>query len=135
MTAKEYLDRIRLLEKRISAMKMRSEEYDRLSLSIPGQDFTRERVDHTPSYEAPFVKWIMKKHDIDMEISKLEAILKDMQAEALLKIEELPNEDFKNVLVLRYLKYMKWEEICESLFASRRTIMRWHESALELLKI
>ena len=37
MTAKEYLDRIRLLERKISAMKMRSEEYDRLSSMSYGE--------------------------------------------------------------------------------------------------
>ena len=117
-------------------MKMRSAEYDRLSLSITGPSYG-EKIGSNPNRntEAPFLKWIIKKHDLDLEIEKLEKKLKDMQAEALLKIEELENEDYKNLLLLRYLKYLSWDEICKSLYAARRTIMRWHEKALELLKL
>ena len=99
MTAKEYLERIGKLERKISAMKMRSAEYDRLSLSIPGPSYG-ERIGSNPNRntEAPFLKWIIKKHDLDLEIEKLEKKLKDMQAEALLKIEELENEDFTEIL-------------------------------------
>ena len=121
---------------RIFTMKMRSQEYDRLSLSIPGPSYG-EKIGSNPNRntEAPFLKWIIKKHDLDLEIEKLEKKLKDMQADALLKIEELDNEDYKNVLMMRYIKYMEWNDICKSLFAARRTIMRWHEKALELLKL
>lgn len=136
MTSKEYLERIGKLERKINAMKMRSKEYDRLSLSIPGPSYG-EKIGSNPNRntEAPFLKWIIKKHDLDLEIEKLEKKLKDMQADALLKIEELDNEDYKNVLMMRYIKYMEWNDICKSLFAARRTIMRWHEKALELLKL
>ena len=136
MTSKEYLERIGNLERKINAMKMRSAEYDRMSLSIPGPSYG-ERIGSNPNRntEAPFLKWLMKKDEIDREIEKLEKKLKDMQAEALLKIEELDNEDYKNVLVMRYIKYLSWEEICKSLYAARRTIMRWHEKALELITV
>lgn len=38
--------------------------------SIPGQNFTTPRVDHTPSYEAPFVRWILKASDVEAELKK-----------------------------------------------------------------
>jgi len=133
MTAKEYLEQIGKLDKKIKAMKMRSEEYDRLSLSIPGQDFSRERVDHTPNYEAPFVKWIIKKHDLDVQIKELEEQLKNLQAEALLKIESLDNEDYKNVLMMRYVKNMDLNEVAKYLFISLSTAKRWHRDALDSL--
>lgn len=136
MTSKEYLERIGKLERKINAMKMRSSEYDRLSLSIPSPSYG-EKIGSNPNRntDAPFLKWIIKKHEIDAEIVKLEAKLKEMQADALLKIEALDSEDHKNVLMMRYIKYMEWNDICKSLFASRRTIMRWHEKALELIVV
>lgn len=135
MTSKEYLEQIGKLEHKIKCMKLRSEEYDRLSMSLPSQDFTRDRVQTTPNLDAPFVKWIMKKAELDKQIENNEKKLKELRAEAVLKIEELDNENYKNVLVLRYLKYMNWDDICCYLFASKRTVMRWHENALEGLKV
>lgn len=135
MTSKEYLEQIGKLEHKIKCMKLRSEEYDRLSMSLPSQDFTRDRVQTTPNLDAPFVKWIMKKADLDKQIENNEKKLKELRAEAVLKIEELDNENYKNVLVLRYLKYMNWDDICCYLFAAKRTVMRWHENALEGLKV
>ncbi len=135
MTSKEYLEQIGKLEHKIKCMKLRSEEYDRLSMSLPTQDFTRDRVQTTPNLDAPFVKWIMKKAELDKQIENNEKKLKELRAEAVLKIEELDNENYKNVLVLRYLKYMNWDDICCYLFAAKRTVMRWHENALEGLKV
>lgn len=135
MTSKEYLEQIGKLEHKIKCMKLRSEEYDRLSMSLPSQDFTRDRVQTTPNLDAPFVKWIMKKAELDKQIENNEKKLKELRAEAVLKIEELDNENYKNVLVLRYLKYMNWDDICCYLFAAKRTVMRWHENALEGLKV
>ena len=117
MTVKEYLEWIGKLERKINDMKMRSKEYDRFSLSIPGPSYC-ERIGSNPNRntEAPFVKWLIKKYDLDLEIEKLEKKLKDMQAEALLKIEELDNEDYKNVLVMRYIKGFEWKDLSQSLY-------------------
>ncbi|MDY2895337.1 MAG: sigma factor-like helix-turn-helix DNA-binding protein [Candidatus Enterosoma sp.] len=136
MTTKEYLERIGKLERKINAMKMRSQEYDRLSLSIPGPSYG-ERIGSNPNRntEAPFLKWLIKKHDLDLEIEKLEKKLKDMQAEALLKIEELDNEDYKNVLVMRYIKGIEWKEISQSLYVSLSTVKRWHNEALDKIVV
>lgn len=136
MTSKEYLERIGKLERKINAMKMRSKEYDRLSLSVSSVTYG-ERIGSNPNRntEAPFLKWIIKKHDLDVEIEKLEKKLKDMQAEALLKIEELENEDFKNVLVMRYLKQMEWKDIAKELYVSLSTCKRWHCDALDGVKV
>ena len=91
MTAKEYLSQIRKLEYKISRMKLRSEEYELLSHSLPGQNFDGVRVDGTRNLEAPFVKWIMKKCDLDQEIKVLEEKLVNLKAEVLLCIEILDN--------------------------------------------
>ena len=128
MTSKEYLESIGKLERKISAMKLRSQEYDRLSLSLPSQDFSRERVQTSPNLEAPFVKWVMKKVDLDRQIEEYEKNLKNLKAEALLKIEELENEDYKNVLVMRYLKYMSWDDISKALYISVSTVKRWKDN-------
>ena len=135
MTAKEYLSQIRKLEYKISRMKLRSEEYELLSHSLPGQNFDGVRVDGTRNLEAPFVKWIMKKFDLDQEIRVLEEKLVNLKAEVLLCIENLDNEDYKNVLVLHYLNGLPWEDIADKLYVCRATVFNWHRQALDNLKI
>ena len=50
-------------------------------------------------------------------------------------IEELENEDFKTILVKRYIEGENWDVIASAIFVSKRTAIRWHDAALELLKL
>ena len=161
MNAKEYLEQIRELEHKIYCMKLRSEYYDKMSLSIPGPTYG-EKIGFNPNRntEAPFMKWLIKKDEIDREIIKLvgklnllkaealvkieelttslnskEEEIKNLKADALLKIEALDNEDYKVILIERYFNHKTWNEIALKIYASEKTVRRWHENALVLLKI
>ena len=135
MTAKEYLMQVQKLEYKIKRMKQMSEEYERLSHSISSPCYDREPVSGTRNLEAPFVKWLMKKCDLDKEIEALEEKLINLKAEVMLTIETLDNEDYKNVLVLHYIKGVSWEEIAERMFVSVSTVFNWHRNSLQKLKI
>jgi len=135
MTSKEYLEQIGKLEYVIKCMKMRSEYYDKMSLSIPGPCLNREGSNGTRNLEAPFVKWLNKKFDIDAEIENKEEELNNLKAEALLKIEALNNEDYKCILIYRYFNHLNWDEIGSKVYVSRSTVKRWHSKALSLITI
>ena len=135
MTPKEYLSQVKRLEYKIRRMKERAEEYERMSLSLPGQNYDGVRVDGTRNTDAPFVKWLMKKCDLDREIEALEQKLLNLKAEIMLCIETLENEDYKNVLVLHYINGMAWDGIASKLYVGRRTVYRWHEQGLKELVI
>lgn len=135
MTTKEYLSQIQKLEYKISRMKLRAEEYERLSASIPGPNYDGIRVDGTRSNDAPFVKWLMKKLDLEQEIKALEEKLDNLKAEIMMCIEQLENEDYKNVLVMHYIKGMPWTEIADRLYVAERTIYRWNTNALQEIKV
>ena len=47
------------------------------------------------------------------------------------KIESLKNEDEKDVLMYRYIKLMKWEDICTKMQRSWKQVHRIHSSALK----
>lgn len=47
------------------------------------------------------------------------------------KIERLENEDEKDVLMYRYIKLMKWEDICVKLGHSWKQVHRIHARALK----
>ena len=136
MNAKEYLEQIRELEHKIYCMKLRSEYYDKMSLSIPGPTYG-EKIGFNPNRntEAPFMKWLIKKDEIDREIIKLVGKLNLLKAEALVKIEALENEDYKVILIERYFNHKTWNEIAMKIYTSEKTVRRWHENALVLLKI
>lgn len=51
------------------------------------------------------------------------------------KIEQLASEDEKDVLVYRYIKLMKWEDICVKMNFSWRRVHYIHSNALKNLKI
>lgn len=50
-------------------------------------------------------------------------------------IEEMPDETEKTVLRLRYIHWMKWEQIADRMGYSFRSITRIHGKALQNLKI
>lgn len=51
------------------------------------------------------------------------------------KIEQLASEDEKDVLVYRYIKLMKWEDICVKMQHSWQHIHRIHAKALKNFKM
>lgn len=136
MTTKEYLSQVYHLERKIKQLKLRSEEFERLSYSVPGPSYG-ERIGSNPNrnLEAPFVKWLMKKDEVDRKIQSLEEEVASLKATILAAIDELENEDYKNILIMRYLDILTWEEIAEKMYYSLATIKRWHNRALDMLKI
>lgn len=122
-----YLEQIGKLEHKIRCMKERADYYDRMSYSVPGPSYG-EKIGTNPNrnLEAPFVKWIIKLDEIKTEIAKKEEELKNLKAEVLMKIEALDNEDYKNILILRYIKGLEWNDICCKLYISKTTSKRWH---------
>lgn len=135
MTNKEYLSQVYLLELKIKKLKVRSEEFERLSNTVPGSNYDGIRVDGTHNQEAPYVKWIVKKSEVDNKIVTLQKELERLKVEILEVIENLENEDHKNVLIMRYLDIQTWEKIAEKLYCSTSTVKRWHGQALSNIKI
>lgn len=116
-------------------MKGRSQYYDEMSLSIPGPCLNREGLSGTRNLEAPFVKWLNKNFKIDAEIEMKEQELRNLKADALLKIETMTNEDYKYILIDKYFNHLNCDEIATKIFVSRSTVKRWHKSALSELKL
>lgn len=102
MDKKTYLCRYHNLLEKIQKKKEYIAFCDERASSIPGQDFTTPRVDHTPSYEAPFVKWIIKAADAKRELETLEEQCGRVKAEIETAISKLGDEDLQMVLIFRY---------------------------------
>lgn len=135
MTNKDYLSQVYHLELKIKQLMLRSKEFERLSFTVPGSNYYGIRVDGTHNQEAPYVKWIVKKSEVDNKIANLKKELERLKVEILQVIEKMENEDYKNVLIMRYLNSLTWEKIAERLYCSSSTVKRWHNNAVGLLKL
>lgn len=134
MDAKEYFQQIFDLTKKIEKMELLVEEYERLSLSIPGPVYGKEVV-HSPNVntEAPFVKWIGKKIDKEKEIKAAKEKLAALKAEAMLLIDVLENPTEQLILTYRYLDLWGWRRISKKLNYAESYIFELHREAMEII--
>lgn len=133
MDKKTYLCRYHNLLEKIQKKKEYIAFCDERASSIPGQDFTTPRVDHTPSYEAPFVKWIIKAADAKRELETLEEQCGRVKAEIETAISKLGDEDLQMVLIFRYIDWLSWIEISNKIYCSIASVYRKHKEAIEKL--
>lgn len=76
------------------------------------------------------IKIIMLKDEINQQIDNLV----NKKIEVMAVIDSLNNPDEINLLYMRYLQYMKWEEIAVKMNFSYKHIHRIHASALNSVK-
>ena len=136
MTSKEYLMQIYNLDHKIYMMQLEADEYRRMADVIPGGNYDKPFVKPSNrNTEAPFVKWINKALDKEKEIEKEIERLNNLKIEVTSVISQIDNGNYRMVLMLRYLKSMKIEEIAETMHYSIPSIKRWHREALEVLVV
>ena len=131
---KSYLSSYHNMLQRMEYLKRDIEVCKERELSVPGQDFTQPRVDHSPSYEAPFIKWILRRSDDEMELRKLDEKSKELKNEIAYYISKVGNLDYEMVLTYRYLDWMSWGEIGSKIYMSVATVRRVHDKAIEAFK-
>lgn len=121
------------LREKITNCKEMIEYCDRMSISIGGQSFDNEVVDHTRNLEAPFVKWIYKRMECEAKLKNLEdqyKILENKLSEYIVSFEKI---DEIQIITLRYLKWLDWPDIQDELCISESTMYRLHRRALTKL--
>lgn len=132
---KQFLSKPYRISHKIEQLEVTKHEYEILSNSIPGGNYDQPIVQKTRDLKAPFVKWIDKKMEVEFKIRELEEELNKVKTEIVAVIEKVQNQDHKNVLIMRYLNYSTWEDICDKLYVSLSTVKRWHWDALGSIKI
>ncbi len=135
MTVVEYLSQIHFIEKKIEQLTIRAAEFERLSFSVPSVSFDRVRVDCARNLDAPFVKWLVKKDEVDDEIKKLKLKAEKLKAEIFALIDQIDDEQCKNILIMRYLNNLSWEQIATEMYMSLSTVKRLHGKAKSLIQV
>lgn len=129
MQAKQYLKKIKRLD---SFVKVKQEELEELRTraeSIGSIDYSADRIQTSPNPDKlanSVIKLIMQEKKYAKAIQKLY----EYKAEAEERIEAVPNEDYKLLLTLRYLRFKTFEEIAVEMDFTFQWVHELHKRAL-----
>lgn len=132
MDAKDFLKRIRLLDKKVKA---KQREFKRMEIeaeSVKASSFC-ERVQsssNSSKVENAVVELDEYKNEIDRDIQELIKY----KRKVMKKVDMLEDPDEVDILYRRYFEFMKWEDISEATSFSARQVHNIHGSALENFK-
>ena len=135
MTKEEYLSQAAVLGRQIAKLEMNIGFYREAACSTASSSNDEPRVSRTRSTEAPFTKMVHKVLELEEKVDKLKEQRVALQAEITAVIEKLSNEDYKALLILRYLQDLDWGVVCAKLSIAKTTAMRWHREALKDINI
>lgn len=133
MTAKEWLNRGYRINLSINALRReRDTAYD-MACSVTAQ-YSGERVQTSKSNtaEKKIVSYVTYNERINEQIAKLMAVKTEI-IEAVSKVED---SILRAILIDRYCRFMKWDEIADEIHYSNVHTIRLHGKALaEMQKV
>lgn len=130
MTAKQYLSSLKRLD---SIIKQKTEELEDLkskSKSIRSIDYSAERVQKSPSTDAPFVKILDNIVDLSNEIAEDIDRLIAQQHTIIFQIQELKNPIYIDILYKKYVQFKRFEKIAVEMNYNYEYIRQLHGHAL-----
>ena len=131
MNAKQYLRQAYKLNERIKDKQERIECLRLMSTSIGAIDYSKDRVQSSPSGDAPFARQVMQIVQFEEELEEDKNRMKELFAQISRQIDKLENTNHILVLSKRYLLMKTWEQIAEDMNYSVMQIHRIHKEALE----
>ena len=131
MKAKEYLQRLKKLDIKINQKIKELEDLKVTARSVKSIDYSKERVQSSPSTEAPFVKTVEKINILENEINAKIDEFVDEKDKIINQIQGLDDSMYINILYKHYVEFMTFEKIAVDLNYSIRNIYVIHEKALQ----
>lgn len=111
MKAKEYLQQLQRLNTVIEQKIKELGELRSMSISVGGIDYSKERVQTSPSGDAPYVKIINRMIDLDEEINREIDKFVDEKHKIINQIQSLQNPIHIQLLYKRYVEFKRLEVI------------------------
>ena len=129
---KDFLNRGYRIKERIAAKERRIDEWRRRAESITAEIKPVASFSSTPSKKVEDAACAIAdlQSEIRAEIYELAAV--ELEIGRLIKESGLDDTD-QFMMELRYLNYMRWEEIAVALHYAYRWVMRRHKKALLFL--
>jgi len=134
MDKKKYLRQAYRLDHKIQS-EMREVENLKEMAGSPQSPSLEPHYNPNKQTEAYFVKCYRKIWDLEEKIESEILLLTSLKEQIHETIETVPDKDEQMVLRYRYIEGMSWEDIGVKLYAGRSTVNRWHDQALEHMKM
>lgn len=127
---KEELTEIIIADKKIRAKKETAAALYELATSVPGIDTTTLKVQTSSRSENEIIN---KYLDLERELKKDIAAVLEKKEVVYKKLQVLDGLE-KDIMQLRYIGGLSWDEIADKVNISSRHVYRIHDKALEKLK-
>lgn len=131
MKAKEYLQQLQRLDTVINQKIKEVQDLRLQAQGTGGLDYSKERVQSSPSGDAPFVKPICRTIDLEAEINAEIDKFVDEKHKIINQIQGLKNSDYISLLFKRYVEFKSLEKICVEMNFSYDYIKHLHGYALQ----
>ena len=133
MRAIKYLNQIKKLDELINRKVRTSEHWREMAYNI-SVDYKEECINKSHATNAPFEKCIERADELEREVSADTDRLAELKIEVEEKISLIEDEACQDVLRLRYIELMLWEDVIASMDKSRSHVFRKHSKALRQME-
>ena len=131
MRAKEYLQQLRRLDTVIDQKIKELDDLKVKSTCIGGFDYSKERVQTSPSSDAPYVKTVSRMIDLNEEINRDIDDFVDRKHKIINEIQSLENTKHIQILFKKYVEYKTFEQISVEMNYTYQYIVLLHGYALK----
>ena len=130
MNAKEYLSQITAFEKKLQEKKLNLEAIKQISCDISSPRINNETHSSSSSKQCKLELYVNRIITLEDTIREDECILDGMRNKALELIDKVDNFTSQNILIMRYLNHMSWNDIADVLSFSNCQVYRLYAKAI-----
>nr|DAO87965.1 MAG TPA: Protein of unknown function (DUF1492) [Caudoviricetes sp.] len=131
MRAKEYLQQLRRLDTVIDQKIKELDDLKVKSTCIGGFDYSKERVQTSPSGDAPYAKTVHRMIDLNEKINRDIDDFVDRKHKIINEIQSLENTKHIQILFKKYVEYKSFEQISVEMNYTYQYIVLLHGYALK----
>ena len=135
MNVKDYLRQGRLLDQRINYNLRRLKEMRAGLDGLCSPQIQADKVQTSPDGDPPFVKALMRMSELNERIDQEIDLLVDLRNQIDATVRTVDNDDYQMLLLYRYIENRTWEDIGAELGVGKTTAKRWHQEALQMVKL
>lgn len=131
MKAKEYLQQLQRLDTMINQKIKELGDLRLMSQSVGGIDYSKERVQSSPSGDAPFVKPVLRMIELEQEINAEIDRFVDEKHEIINQIQALQNQKHIDILYKHYVEFKRLKIVAVEMNFTYQYIVELHGTALK----
>ena len=135
MKVETYLKQGMLLDQRINYLLKKLGDVREAACNLPSTTVVRDKVQASSSGDAPFVRALERVEEMQEQINREIDKLADLRQQIMDVIGQVDGEELRMVLVYKYLEGMTAEEIGVRLNIGKTTVYRWHDMAIQQIKL